>query len=143
VNFEEMGLDGDDPYIEARAAMRVMTARLTAATQTEPPHLVDVQVVNDQQVGIWHTIEPYNEMNDQSLQGWDVRRKRFVTFPWLKVVNLESNSRNYQRATEQEWQRRQLQTNLMWDEDKQIKQTVGVFWKGKRSKPRAPRRVII
>ena len=143
MNAEEIGLDPDDPFVGVRIAMRKMTATLVAATQTEPPHLIDAQVVNDQDVGIWHTLEPYNQMSEQSLQGWDIRRKRFVTFPWEKVVDLKSNSRNYARATEQEWRLRQKHTNQMWDEDKQVKQTVGRFWRGKQAKPRAPRRVIV
>ena len=143
MNAQDIGIDPDDPYVGVRIAQRVMTATLTAATHTEPPHLIDVQVVNDQDVGIWHTLEPFNVMSEQDLQGWDVRRKRFVTFPWEKVVNLKSNSRNYTRPTDQEWTLRQKQTNMMWDEDKQVVQSVGKFWRGKQAKHREPRRVTI
>jgi hypothetical protein len=140
---EDAGLDSDERYVEARMVMRQMTATLVAATQTEPPHLVDVQVVNDQDVGLWYTIEPFNEMSEHNLQGWDVTRKRFVTFPLPKIVNVTINSRNYARATEEEWRQRQLLTNLRWDEDKQIRQSKGVFWRGKRTPRRHPRRVQV
>lgn len=143
MNAEQIGIDPDDVFADVRVAKRMMTATLTAATQAEPPHLVDVLVVNDQHVGLWYTIEPFNEVSEQALQGWDVVRKRFVTFPWPKVVNVRSNSLSYNRATAIEWQQRQLHTNLQWDEDKQVRQTKGVFWRGKRAVPRPARKIRV
>lgn len=142
MNASDMGLDPNDPLVGVRIANRKMSATLMLATQAEPPHLVDVQVVNDQQVGIWYTIEPFSEMNEASLQGWDVSRKRFVTFPWVKIVDIRSNSVNYTRASDQEWLARQKATNLQWDEDKQVRQSVGRFWRGKPTPVRKQRKVV-
>ena len=132
MNSSDFGLPQDDEYTAARLAKRRMTAIIVAATRAEPPHLVDILVINDQNVGIWYTLEPFNEIAEQSLQGWDVKRRRFVTFPWAKIVNTRINSANYNRATPVIWERRQMLTNLQWDEDKEIRQSVGVFWRGKR-----------
>ena len=80
-------------------------------------------------------------MSEQNIEGWDVVRKRFVVFPWVKIVNVRSNSKNYNRVDDLEWRRRQRHTNLQWDEDKQIRQSLGVFWMGKKVHKKEPRRI--
>lgn len=133
----------EDRYPEAGRAKRRMTSVVMEATRAEPPHLVDVQAINDQDVGIWYTIEVFNDIGEQALQGWDVSRRRFVSFKWPDIVNVRSNSQNYVRATQVEWERRQMITNLQWDEDKQVVQSIGTFWRGKRPQPRPAKRIVI
>lgn len=109
-----------------------MTSVLLHATQAEPPHLVDVQVLNDQHVGIWHTIEPYTETVEATLQGWEIDRRRFVQFPWTKIVDLHSNSMNYHRATQTEWELRIRQTNLEYSDKAEIRQSHVTAYGGRR-----------
>jgi len=128
---ESIGLDSQDPLILARLAMRVMTSRLLQATQSDPPHLVDVRVLNDQGIGIWHTLEIDNELTEGELSGWDVKWHKYYTFQWPQLVELNINSRNYQRASQDEWQRRIHDTNLRADERRIVKQSKGIYWRGR------------
>ena len=117
------GLNPDDPFYSVKIAKRKMTSVLLQATKANPPHLVDVKILNDQKVGIWYTIEPYSQTVDNTLQGWDINRKRFVQFVWQDIVDLKSNSLNYTEATQEEWELRIRDTNLRYSEKAKTRQS--------------------
>ena len=106
-----------------------MTSRLLQATRTDPPHLVNVKVLNDQSVGIWHSIEVYNEIDDGVLSGWDVKWLKCYSWKWETIVDLTINSINYTPVSQDEWERRIHDTNLRADGNRVMTQSKGIYWR--------------
>lgn len=102
---------------------------LMQATRSDPPHLVDIAIVNVQGIKVVFTIEPKNENCDIIVEGWDVKFRRMRALKWDEICDATINSRNYEMVTEQTWQRRTLETNLLYNEEQQVRQSVGVFWR--------------
>jgi len=113
---------------------RKVQSVLMLATRQDPPHLIDMAVLNDQMVEIWFTIEPYAEDNadvvaEKGIQGWDIKFKLFRTFPWTRISDAKVNSVNYNRVTHDVWKWRMHKTNLESMEEMYTRQSKGIYWR--------------
>jgi len=88
-----------------------------------PPHLLNIAVLNEGYIPLWYTIEPWMGDCELGVQGWDVQRDIFRSFKWPMIVDGSLNSQVYEPVAEPEWERRQKLTNLLYQEEYFITQT--------------------
>ena len=116
--------------LETYSSEGVMKSVLKQSLDCDPPHLLNVCVKNAQDVPLWYTVEPDPQGPDGLLVVWEINRRLLFQFEWGTIVDVRINSQNYELADRDEWDRRQLETNLKNNPDMQVRQSMGIFWKG-------------
>lgn len=92
------------------------------------PHYLSLVILNDHHVEIPFLGEYYYvDENKNSIQLWDIVKKRYYSFKISDVVGCGLATEDYIPATKEEWERRMRETELKYLEEFEIRYARGKY----------------